>query len=196
MLAHQVQVLNDGFARTGFSFTPAGVDRTVNPDWHRPTTVGSPQERAMKRALRRGGASDLNIYILDTSAAGTTGWATFPWDYAANPGNDGIVVSYKVVPGGQAPHDLGREATREVGHWLGLYDVFQGGCTGPGDYVDDTPATAFAALGCPLGRDTCAAPGVDPIHNFMNYTDDACRNNFTRGQADRMMEVSAHYRGM
>ncbi|MEW2371279.1 zinc metalloprotease [Streptomyces sp. NPDC006656] len=196
VLAHQVQVLNEGFAPTGFSFTLAGADRTVNPSWHRSTTAGSPQESAMKQALRRGGASDLNIYILDTSATGKTGWATFPWDYAADPANDGIVVSYRALPGGQAPHGLGREVTREAGHWLGLYNVFQGGCSGPGDYIDDTPAAAFAASGCPEGRDTCAAPGVDPIHNFMNYTDDACRNHFTSGQANRMTHAAAHYRGM
>ncbi|MER6710260.1 hypothetical protein ABZZ16_40845 [Streptomyces sp. NPDC006386] len=54
---------------------------------------------------------------------------------AGNPRNDGVVLSPKALPGGEAPHDLGHEATREVGHWLGLYNVFQGGCDG-GDLVE------------------------------------------------------------
>ena len=198
-LSDQVAVLNmtfggrEGGFRTNFSFYLAGVTRTENATWF----AGS-NESAMKKALRQGGNDALNVY---TSTAGAyLGWAYLP-DILTKPGTahlDGIVLDWETLPGvsdayaGQ--YDLGETLTHEAGHWLNLEHTFYGGCNAKGDYVDDTPAQRIATFGCPEGQDSCKEPGLDPIHNYMDYSFDSCYTEFTAGQAQRMRDAWLFYR--
>jgi hypothetical protein len=191
----QMDVLNAAYAGSGFSFNLVSIDHTNNGTWY--TCSGGACETAMKTALHQGGSNALNIY-LNNMGGGLLGWATFPWQYASAPTLDGVVVLTDSLPGGNAaPYNLGDTATHEVGHWLGLYHTFQGGCNGQGDGVSDTPAEKSPAFGCPVGRDSCVGkrtPGDDPITNFMDYTDDACMNTFSDGQDARMGTMWSSYR--
>jgi|GEM_PF-499867 len=199
MLDDQINVLNNSFsgqtggANTPFRFVKVGTTRTTNQAWFY-ASIGSFEERQMKSTLRRGGPYSLNFYT--NYADGYLGYATFPWDYASDPSMDGVVCLYSSLPNGSAaPYNLGDTGTHEVGHWLGLFHTFQGGCSLTNDEVSDTPAEAFPAFGCPT-RDSCPAdPGLDPIENFMDYTDDFCMYRFTSGQSSRMDSMFSQYRG-
>jgi hypothetical protein len=194
----QMAVLNDSFnggsvggATTEFAFSLSSINRVTNTSWY-PIVDGSSAERSMKAALRQGGKGTLNIYLGELSDD-LLGWATFPRSQLSS--YDGVVALNESLPGGSAsPYNLGDTVTHEVGHWLGLYHTFQGGCSGQGDRVSDTPAESSPAFGCPVGRNTCSSPGSDPIRNFMDYTDDACMFQFTAGQATRMINQWNTYR--
>lgn len=188
----QISVLNSAFAGSGFSFQLASTSTTNNATWYSGLGYGSAQERAMKTALHVGGKADLNIYTANLGDD-LLGWATFPRT-TVDP-MDGVVLLDESLPGGTAaPYNLGDTATHEVGHWLNLFHTFQGGCSRIGDRVSDTPPERSPASGCPVGRDSCTLPGLDPVKNFMDYTADSCMDHFTPGQRTRMQNSWVAFR--
>ncbi|KAI0143172.1 metalloprotease [Xylariaceae sp. FL1272] len=194
MLNNQLAVMNDAYSPHGITFNLVSSDWTVNSNW-----AADGNETAMKKALRKGTYSDLNIYFLGNLGGGLLGYCYFPESsHATGSTNfilDGCTILAQSVPGGTAaPYNLGGTAVHESGHWMNLYHTFQGGCSGSGDMVDDTPPEASAASGCPTGRDTCSGGGVDPIHNYMDYTDDDCYTEFTAGQQTRIYSAWSTYR--
>jgi len=180
----QMNRLNNTYANTPFFFDLVDTDRTTNANWFH-MGMGTATERNAKNALRRGGKGALNIYTISDSSL--LGWSTFPSD-VSNLSDDGVVVHHQSLPGGNFSNfNQGKTATHEIGHWLGLFHTFQGGCAAPGDSVSDTPFQASPTSGCPASRDSCPNdPGVDPIHNYMDYSDDPCMTNFTDDQRVRM----------
>ena len=173
----------------------AGVNRTNNATWYGSKGAGS--EHAMKTALKTGGDNTMNVYT--TSGGGYLGYAYLPEiTNTAQAYLDGIVIDWKTVPGASSEYadlyDQGDTLVHEAGHWLNLEHTFFGQCNKNGDFVADTPAEKSAAFGCQTGRDTCPAAGLDPIHNYMDYSDDPCLTEFTAGQSQRMKDAWLLYR--
>ncbi len=130
--------------------------------------------------------SYLNIWTVDNIARGNvSGYANFPW---FSEDDDGIVLLNRNLEEGD------RTLTHEVGHYLGLYHPFQGGCSSGNDQVDDTPPTESRngrGVGC-NGVDNCiykqnpaGKDYPDMRENYMDYTPDRCQVMFTKGQKSR-----------
>jgi hypothetical protein len=192
-VAQQMQILNDAWANSAFRFNLAGTTRTVNAAWYDMSQDAA--ELAAKTALKRGGVETLNIYVSGLGG-GLLGYAYLAQSAAAVGVLDGVVVLNQSLPGGNAaPYNIGDTGTHEVGHWFGLLHTFDGACSRTGDLVADTVPEQSPAFGCPIGRNTCrVARSGDPIFNFMDYTDDACMNMFSRLQYVRMDAQHLQYR--
>jgi len=155
----------------------------------KPSTIWNPTEYMNMWSVNFGG-----------TAAGILGYGQFPSNGSTNANTDGVVAGYKyfgsnsIYPAGNldATYNKGRTMTHEVGHFLGLYHTFQGGCAGEnttgGDFCADTPAVATANYGC-TPRNSCPTGASDMIANYMDYTDDICMNIFTIEQKSRITSV-------
>ena len=141
----------------------------------------------------------VNVYTND--AGGFLGYV--PWlPQGGSPGSnaDRVVVLWSTVgkfaPYGP-PYNQGRTLTHELGHYFGLEHTFDGGCGtsacySTGDLICDTNQENSSTFGCPGSKTSCGSP--DPIHNYMDYSDDTCMWEFTPEQSNRMRCTIQHYR--
>lgn len=135
----------------------------------------------------------LNIYT--NSASGALGYVPgLPQQGGVGNNSDRVVVLHSAF-GRNSPiqdYNLGRTATHEVGHYLGLFHTFDGGCTANGDRIADTNPESSPTFGCPGSRTSCGLPA--PFDNYMDYSDDRCMDKFTEDQGYRMRCTLINYR--
>jgi hypothetical protein len=197
----QIDVLNEDFGAYGngapgtdtrIQFTLAGITRSSNNSWYNDTGT-------YYNSLAWDPTQFLNVYT--NTASGNLGYAYVP-SGGGVVGNlwDRVVIYWSTVgrPGPYgAPYDLGRTVTHEVGHYLGLYHTFDGACASAsncynnGDLICDTNPESSPNFS-PCTRVSCGSP--DPTHNYMDYSDDVCMNQFTLDQAHRMRCTLANFR--
>ncbi|MCW3126309.1 MAG: hypothetical protein JWO03_1967 [Bacteroidetes bacterium] len=221
----QMDQLNENFAPYGFSFCYAQKNASSGQAFsHDPgdsagvfrftsnalSNVDINTTDAQLKALSNLPSADyLRIFVVHTiTPQGVLGYALLPGGSAAL---DGIVVRSDVFGSSHycsscqlyPNYNIGASLTHEVGHYLGLYHTFQGGCSAgsgfpacvtQGDWVCDTPPTT-GSFGCP-GPAPLSCNGVDHelIENYMDYTHDPCKNSFTTGQKDRMIMTAQTFR--
>ncbi|KAI9689302.1 MAG: hypothetical protein M1822_009952 [Bathelium mastoideum] len=194
----QVSALNSAYQPVGVQFNLKGTDFTVNDAW----AVGIGQDDTnMKTALRNGTYDALNIYFQTNLNGSILGTCSLPTNITGPSSyiTDGCNVNAGTMPNGPIQgFNLGMTAAHETGHWLGLLHTFEGySCDGDGDFIDDTPMESVSTNGCPTSpvKDSCPNdPGPDPIHNFMDYSTDACYTTFTDGQIARIQNMWGAYR--
>lgn len=177
----------------GRAIWPTGVSQSIENQL-KPTTIWDPERYFNVWTVNFGGFIGRNLL----------GYAQFP-DMSGLAGldenegsalTDGIVVGYQYFGSSEkgdfselrSPFDLGRTATHEVGHWLGLRHIWGDGDCLVDDFVSDTPRSSEPTNGCP-SEDfvTCTEPMM--YENFMDYSNDGCMNIFTQGQKERMIAV-------
>ncbi len=127
--------------------------------------------------------------------------ADFPQTGIVGTNEDRVVLWWEAVgkqPTSGWPGNMGRTATHEVGHYLGLYHTFDSGCGsasdcyGTSDLICDTNQQKKPNYGCPGSTSSCGSE--DPFHNYMDYTDDVCLWEFTPEQVNRMRCVLVNWR--
>ena len=138
-----------------------------------------------------------NIYMpkwVFTPGGLFTAFATYPNAANVRARRDG--VHYSGVRFGYGEHSILNEGqewasviTHEVGHWLNLRHTFEGGCSGSGDLVSDTPPTLGGQIytsGCKNQDQSCQVRTNGS--NYMDYNHD-CKKMFTKGQTERMLSA-------
>lgn len=127
----------------------------------------------------------MNIWIADTGD-NIVGFGSAPGQRIDK--EDGVVIHPDYLDVKRPSRTL----THEVGHYLGLFHMWNDECLDV-DFVKDTPVQEYPYYGCPKReRETCG--NMDMFMNFMDYTDHDCMYFFTKGQAHRMEQVLAKYR--
>jgi hypothetical protein len=170
-----------------------GITRTANTTW-----FNDNDEQGFKSALMWDPNRYLNFYTNNTQYLG---YSWFP-QWGVGGWQDGVVILYQAFgrPSTLPPYNLGRTATHEVGHWIGLFHPFEGGCGNPdppycyttADRICDTEPDAMEHYSCTPGTN-CGSYRI-PIENYMEYTPDACMTRFTEEQMLRMRCTLTSYR--
>jgi gliding motility-associated-like protein len=234
-----IQDLNDAFANSGAFQDQTGVDVEIEfclaqRDPNGNATNGITRDLSpltniimenddinLKNINRWNPLEYMNIWVVGsiTSSAigpGVAGYAYLPSSHGLP--EDGIVNEAQWF-GSSSQYSTVH--IHEVGHYLGLYHTFQGGCTNnncmsDGDKVCDTPPdNSVASVSCSASVNTCSTDeddisvnnpfrpvtngGVgdqnDLTNNHMDYGDITCHNTFTIGQKDRMKASLISFRG-
>ncbi|KAG6810254.1 hypothetical protein H0H92_012701 [Tricholoma furcatifolium] len=120
----QLDILNEAFFELNVGWTLVNITRTINADWFNNAAENTPQQTAMKKALRQGSAANLNVYSVRLNE-NTFGYATSPFQYQSNPSDDGVVIRSATVPGEKTffEHTFAQALGYYTADWIGVYSL-------------------------------------------------------------------------
>lgn len=210
-VASGINVLNEAFrgqyggVDTEIEFCLSGIKRFTSSIYANATLGPTGNELALKQQAQEDPFSFYNVYVVesmrDFNNAPAYGYTILPTELTAFPDFDGTVIQHSfwgnVGTAGSldSDFDLGRIAVHEAGHWLNLHHPFGScdfswNCEAENDCCCDTPPmNENERFVCRERRNTCRTDSPDerdPIHNYMGYTEDDCRTEFTQCQSLRM----------
>lgn len=188
------------------SKNPVGI-QTNGIDYVETTVTSFTSDDDIKKNVTGGAdAWDVNRYfnIWVGNLSGTLlGYAEFPTT-PLQP-TYGVVIHYESFGrSGTAspPYNRGRTATHEIGHCLYMFHIWgdEPACQDDDD-IADTPKQKDSNFGCPSFPQGPSRPGgccdsasVSSMYmNYMDYTDDACMNMWTRNQGEEMNAAIAFF---
>lgn len=139
-------------------------------------------------------ANNFNIWVvgrMPDTRGDILGYSSWPED--AGTWKDGVVIAAPFFgkTGTSANFNLGRTATHEVGHYLGLRHIW-GDTTCGDDLIADTPTQTTANTGNPTYPlyNTCYGVKRSVMFmNYMDYSDDKSLYMFSAGQKTKMQSV-------
>ncbi|MES2332871.1 MAG: M43 family zinc metalloprotease [Bacteroidota bacterium] len=233
-IANGIKDLNDAFSKSGAYAASQGADTKIqfalaqkDPDGGITTGITRTsshysvnmnmysEDYRLKNLINWDPAKYINIWLVSNIVGEiSAGFGCGVWTrmnaggYATLPTGSSFSTDGIVVPG------FGIVLAHEMGHYLGLYHTFEGGCTNnncltDGDRVCDTPpdGTNTPTSDCSKPGNSCTTDTlssysngffprdtVDMASNFMDYNNAACTNQFTEGQAERMRTAIATQR--